>query len=488
MEANTPLLNLPSAVNNMDNSKHLRRLEQPMVALRRHVSLKFCLHLTGHIASALITGAILQLSLRSVYRADDGAWDYRWYMLNLGQKEEGNLLQILAKLHELIMVASLYGIALHISRRLLVGSAGVPFGLLVGGYQSPGSYIVHKALWSPLLGSFRLRKWRFAIFALGLLFATVFANALGPASAIALIPNLDWYTMGDPFRNIRAQTSTYHIGRENMTAEETIRTFYPTVLDRFTFDNEYNFNLCRSANWNVIDCPGADWEAIFSWANSFTGTGVNTNKVLRLAGQTRYITANAFTATTLLPNANTSGVAVGTSLPFFVVDLMDQLWSLVSLKGMRAAEPERQRLRISPESPVLAPVAKGLRIRQGQQRNAIFPYVLAQRAYHISSWPIPQNIWNVDRKLFDMRYTWVPVPQDDRRLHKRASIGIVFKLPGMYHGVVMPCTISSYWRRPEVTMDPTMNLRVENSFIETTALKRLGRPGSPQSVVRIEPE
>jgi hypothetical protein len=173
--------------------------EKPKAPLRRYFNpLRHLIHLVALGAS----GAVLQLSFRNVYWSDETNWDRKWFLFGLAQQDTLNALQFVAKVHEILIVASLSSIMVHIVRRMLVGEKGVPFGLLVGAYQvGSADYLFSGSFGHPFLKSLHPFSWRIFMMALGLGLMIVYANMVGPASAIAVIPNLDWWPVTDPVSN-----------------------------------------------------------------------------------------------------------------------------------------------------------------------------------------------------------------------------------------------------------------------------------------------
>jgi hypothetical protein len=109
-----------------------------------------------------------------------------------------NGLQLVAKLHEILVVLSLSALTLNAFKRQLVGSR-LPIGLLTGAYRVGDiPYLFGASLWSSIR-----RRFRFAIL-LGLFLAinTITATLVGPASAILMVPELDWFPLRDAFSNM----------------------------------------------------------------------------------------------------------------------------------------------------------------------------------------------------------------------------------------------------------------------------------------------
>ncbi|KAK1981248.1 hypothetical protein LZ30DRAFT_556548, partial [Colletotrichum cereale] len=112
-----------------------------------------------------------------------------------------NVLQLVAKIHELLIIASLSSIALAMFRRRLITN-GVRLGFLTGSYRVGDlGYLGTAAFWRQ--GIDVLEPWEILLSGF-LVFATIMSTIVGPASAVLLIPTLDWYDFkpGTAFGNI----------------------------------------------------------------------------------------------------------------------------------------------------------------------------------------------------------------------------------------------------------------------------------------------
>ncbi|KAH7318117.1 hypothetical protein B0I35DRAFT_431356 [Stachybotrys elegans] len=476
--------------------------EKPKVALRKQFTAQFCLHLASHIIGVLMTAAILQLSWRNIYRSDNAPWEYRWYAFNLGQAEEANLLQFISKLHEIIITASLYGIILHIIRRLLISPTGIPLGLLVGGYQPPGTYVVHKSLWTPLVGSWRSKQWRMAIFATVLVVTTIFTNTLGPASAVALIPNTGWHALSSPFKGNTVSAAIYHHLTQNMTSKEAMAFFYPTTFNRWALGD---FNDCRTRTemgGRINHCPGASESLIKDWFSTLNSENLNSRILLDF--DSRANAPASYLATALHRATSGKAVAVATTLPLTTVSLVGYFFDFVNLKRFWTTISERVRLRPSRQSAILAPIVRvqctayDFELAKASNKTIFFPTSWLNEADGQDDadevWPVPSTIWNVSYEPDSTLFTWVPAPKDDRGLQEAVSIGALLNVPWVamdpsndsapphQRSAVMPCVVSSRWGTPEVTLDSAMSLRVESSFADDKALQKLGRPFSAATI------
>ncbi|KAK5653807.1 hypothetical protein OQA88_7965 [Cercophora sp. LCS_1] len=99
--------------------------------------------------------------------------------------------QLAAKCHELFIVASLAAITVKIFQRLLVQSH-LPIGLLSSAYRvGDVPHLISGSFW----GTVAARKGRAYVLALLVAVNTLMATLVGPASAILMVPELDWVTL-----------------------------------------------------------------------------------------------------------------------------------------------------------------------------------------------------------------------------------------------------------------------------------------------------
>ena len=105
------------------------------------------------------------------------------------------LLQIAAKAQELLIVASMTTIVMHIIRQELCAGAGVPLGMIGGGFMFTSlSYFWSPELWGSLGAkcSWATRSRLFGILVIG----GIVAALAGPASAVLLIPKEQQWNAG----------------------------------------------------------------------------------------------------------------------------------------------------------------------------------------------------------------------------------------------------------------------------------------------------
>jgi hypothetical protein len=155
-----------------------------------------------HILPVGVTFGILQLSFRNLYWADADAPN---------QRVKLSALQVAAKVHEILILVSLSSMVLHYTRKLMAAPKGISFGLLEAAYQSGlssnpwtiGNWealkhlkqrVKSKGKGSEARDGTRVRAWHLVILLVVFAFLALF---IGPASAITLIPQLDWWHKQD---------------------------------------------------------------------------------------------------------------------------------------------------------------------------------------------------------------------------------------------------------------------------------------------------
>jgi hypothetical protein len=149
------------------------------------------LHCLCHFPSMAITLVILSLSFGSTF----------WQGPDLYTNTVLSLLQYVAKIHEALIYMSLTGIILHRIIYDMTGDLGVPFGLLTSSLQlSSLTFLSAAEFRSGAFTSIQHCRRHFGLIALFSLAMFLGATA-GPASAIAIIPLLNWWYITDSYQD-----------------------------------------------------------------------------------------------------------------------------------------------------------------------------------------------------------------------------------------------------------------------------------------------
>ncbi|KAK6858297.1 Titin-like protein [Apiospora arundinis] len=168
-----------------------------------------------------------------------------------------NLLQLLAKVHEIIIVFSMSAIALAMFRRRLVGD-GVRLGFLTGGYRVGDLEYLFS---SPFRhqGMDYARPWEVLLCGF-LVFATIMSTLVGPVSAVLLVPAIGWfdYAPGTAFRNI-ASPLTYGLPQKFVWPPSMAVT-------------NNTRNCVRSSGIYSDGCPARGFREIYEWVKDWSAT------------------------------------------------------------------------------------------------------------------------------------------------------------------------------------------------------------------------
>jgi hypothetical protein len=149
-------------------------------------------------------------------------------------------LQFAAKLHEILMLASLGEIIFSYIRRELVFGDGVPFGAVSAGLKiDKMSFLYSPELWGVLRAKWG-KKWNRWILSLILIISTLLGISVGPSTANLMRPRLsDWAAGGTTF-----------------WVNATSSTLSPRIVD-----TSQSLAHCWEDTGDQA-CPHGDWEAI----------------------------------------------------------------------------------------------------------------------------------------------------------------------------------------------------------------------------------
>lgn len=450
-------------------------LEQPKTPLRRYFNpLRHLIHPVALAASA----AVLQLSFRNVYWSDETRWNRKWYLLELGQQDTLNALQFVAKVHEILVVASLSSMVIHVARRKIVGPDGVPFGLLMGAYQvGSAEYLFSGSFSHPFLRSMRPFDRKYFVLALGIALAIIYANMVGPASAIAVIPNLDWWLVRDPYSG---RSLPAYIG---LPASQG----YPTVVSAEVAAEE------RVGTCNVteppIQCPGGGYDSIEKWAFAWAQEGI----VYDIPMPSLLVRAQRELAFRLAPAPGSgSGVAFSTTLKSSAAMMADLFWQYISTHDVgTVSRVERPQLLSSRQSHVYAPLVQvqcdvaDYDAQRGRgdglffQTNLLSNFSSANSYRGKPKWEVPRQFWDFDRPRSSINFTWIGTSELDVQqpgtMH--ASIAALVTIPSVsgtkqdngshateQKSILAPCVVDARWAATEVSYDPRNSVVVRHNL------------------------
>ena len=439
-------------------------VEEPKVILQKGFWAwsfgKYLIHIFALIATWIVVS--FNLSNRHV-------WDQGRLPI-LTDDEATNALQFVAKLHEIIIVGSLSSIILHHVRRRLLGLKGIPLGLLSSGYQvGSAEYLCDKSFWS----SFRDNKTLTLILATSI----VYSNMVGPSSAVALIPSLNWFSVAVPSRG---QAKLYLGGS------------FDEVYPRNMGPPDVGFAGCNNRSYSYR-CPGAGFTSIYNWVDTWYNEGVEGNITM----------VEKFTSTTRTLSASTnSGGALVTTLTHPVMELTGRFWNYI--QAMRIGYQEEESVHLGKISNVERPlfVSNDTAPIYGpvvQVQCSVFNYTdaILKNAGSFSTpitFPVNElfeysgnrtqadllavdpSLWNFTRPMNATNLTWVDVAgyRDDEGV--LASLAALVTLPDVAYesnvpiSWLLPCVVGTRWGAASVQYDPTNNNSIDYNISDPGVL------------------
>lgn len=404
-----------------------------------------------------MTLGVLQLSFRSVYWGDLGN--------STTQNAILNTLQLVAKFHEICIIASLSAIVLHRIQFDLNGE-GIPFGLLASGYSvSSITYLWSWQFWAGILNNDLRYIYcsRSSLFIL-LLLVSLLAAVAGPSSAVAIVPRLDWWESRSPVSDSRA------------TYLPNSSTLWPSKLTADVFQgldcvssNASQSTYCPSAGWATI----AAWDNYSNWRRPFNITMpiAYTNMVRYLAASSDQINERLFRRITRNPDRAViirHGYSVASSVGELIARNLGCLYEWSDNQGS------------------LEPMSRPIYTVSRQNREELFkPFVSVQcrdhardrwkdmqfphnnlvippmDRYTTEKWKVPESLWRPLINSHDsIKASWV----DFSAYPGKPSVGlVVFAKDGMANGtafnapVLVPCTVDARWVPVNTWIDPKID-------------------------------
>jgi hypothetical protein len=199
------------------------------------------------------------------------SWTIRWLRAHISVDMLKSMFQLAAKIYELLVFASLSELTLSLLRRQLIRSR-LPLGLLTAGYRvGQVPYIFSSQFfngtWSRVFSSRkesekdsesvrrRTRVW----FAVLIFVNTIIVLLAGPASAILIIPEQDWFPSAKTLEKL--STPFYYAFPPNKT--------WSTAIHLNDLRDDGMFQRCeRSNGYLLFWCPTAFYPALADWVST----------------------------------------------------------------------------------------------------------------------------------------------------------------------------------------------------------------------------
>ncbi|KAI9148799.1 hypothetical protein HJFPF1_10841 [Paramyrothecium foliicola] len=430
-----------------------------------------------HVIALGCTGAAVQLTFNSTYWADEADWEGRFFWSILRGTRIQDIIQFAAKLYEIIVVTSLSAMVLHALRRMLVGD-GVAWGLMSGAYQvgSP-SYFFSRELWAPFLKPGNPRNF---LMAFGLASLVVYANMIGPFTAIILSPVLEWWPVPDPY-NGEKLTSYVNISLDYV---------YPDFLAG---------DLIAEGDCNVYtepNCPDSGFREVKNLIEAWAISNAKPVTEIKHSGPetTRELISSLDYST------EDEHLALATTLHSSVVELAGSFWNYLDSDETNLTINDSKRPRFTPDVDVYAPLVQvqcnqysysELRktggkpsFQMGRMRNfSAYSQGSQHDAYRTrEDWEVPSKLWDFEREnLGEITFEWVDVEALGE--DGEPSIGAFVTVPMTRHetkngnqttyvqdSILLPCMIDARWAKAKTFYDPSDDNLMPNDLIDLTRL------------------
>ena len=203
--------------------------EPPKFAIRKSRA-SAAARATIHLVPLAVAISLIVLNVNTQYYGLSNSWV--------------SVLQFAAKAHEMLMQASITFAVLAYVRRALVSPGGVPFGSMFAGLQCTQiSYLWSPEFWASATTTYFQGRRRLTLLTF-VPFSVVLAVAVGPSSAIAMIPRPMWFPAG----------------RTQLWLSVPAVAIYPSRIKAGITDPACSaINITGNPD---LDCPSDDWQSL----------------------------------------------------------------------------------------------------------------------------------------------------------------------------------------------------------------------------------
>ncbi|KAL9609350.1 MAG: hypothetical protein Q9167_005875 [Letrouitia subvulpina] len=289
----------PSIANAKETAGAITESRKVAVDDRRWTAFLKCL---PHVFPLAVTIVVLALNIAGFYWQD------------LGEPHQNNILQALqyvAKAHEITMAASLTSIVVHRLQFDLTTSKGIPFGFLSAGYQlSDPLFLFAKEFW----GGATSRTHPSGIsrfFPFGYLLVVGFGLTalVGPSSAVAMIPRLDWWDV--PTQQAFGEFN------DRLYLNRTYKELWPAEITNSIYADTSGCDDSQTLNSN---CALSATSVILPWIHEHQSQGLKPNITVPQQGEViRYLTSQS-------GPPDTSGWTIASTVPYQLTRDLGQYW------------------------------------------------------------------------------------------------------------------------------------------------------------------
>ena len=199
-----------------------------------------------HLASITFTIAVLYLCGAEVYFQDITKPNINSIL---------NTFQFVAALHGIIIGISMGAMAVYHLQYELCAAGGLPFGYVLSPFHLGSLQMLFKPrFWKAALAKTNTARTYF--FGAGIFVLTVIQALTAPSSAVLVVPQLDWWTVNQPFGGTNGFTYL-NASQSSMWPSYVNGSMVPEVCD-----GSYLIDIPKN-------CPYADMVAITNWGKEY---------------------------------------------------------------------------------------------------------------------------------------------------------------------------------------------------------------------------
>ncbi|KAK4248146.1 hypothetical protein C7999DRAFT_31461 [Corynascus novoguineensis] len=422
-----------------------------------------------HLLPLALTALLIAMNIQRWY------WIHEEDMYKLWESPDTilSLFQFAAKVHELLVIASLGALTLKLFKRHLVGSR-IPLGLLTGAYRVGDiPYIFSSSFHGAAWGSY----W---FLALVIFINTMLATLVGPSSAILMVPDLDWYPLPGAFNNIQEPRVYY-----NSPPNET----WPRVVSAALLDQNDQLKGCDGlAGWYAYWCPAASYFDLRSWVGERANAKLDgdltsqdpTGRVRRqLLSKESWNHQSLILTTVSLPPLVTFGRLLG-----FIEDAsVDAQWNETKGIGTIADTPKFQ-LRTTGESTIFQPLVQTQCevYDQAQLSNRSLPFYPTDGLDCLGDADcedILNTNWVVEHSTnvsYDRPMFAYSTSTDTQKSALLASAALPYRNGSELGTYIVACSIIAHWMPASLSISPS-----ESDFVESNVTDLVSREFSLKS-------
>ncbi|KAL8669020.1 MAG: hypothetical protein Q9168_006375 [Polycauliona sp. 1 TL-2023] len=412
-----------------------------------------------HIFPIAVTIVILLANGLGWYWKDS---EYDWATVTV------QYLQYAAKLHEIAMGVSLAEIVLQRINYSLCTSDGLPLGLVTAAHQiSSLPYFMSIEFFRScrLPPGIRAKISRASLLGM-IVICFLLTMLMGPSSAVALIPRLDWWDHTNPYPEGPERTFVRYKASDLWPTSITTQLIPPGCADSGSPDAAY--------------CPYSGYEMVSDWVSAHQNEGQAPNitvpgqgGVARLLASSRYDSSTNLRppSTPLPPDEKNSGNTTAWTVGYKEAWDLGAFWQYAVEKNRSIGQTSRPRIapRFVDDEPIRKPavevvcaahyswsmqdLAQSLgdpwlaQLRSQPKFDALFSDVVEGTQAHLGQIPTA--------------FSWI-----DPSYMVNGSIGAVFAVNTPNDSVALvPCSVVAYWQPASLFLDPKSDMIIHEQAV-----------------------